>query len=298
MDESIGMMSEAYFASRTTILQWLNSLLGLEYTKIEETASGIAACQIFDALYPGMVKLEKANFAAKRDYEYVTNYKVLQAAFTRAGITKDVDVERLIKGKYQDNLEFMQWVKGFFDGHASEDALIYDGAARRAGLGKVERRSTVSAPPRRTLTTKAQQASARFSAVSRRRADGNASKENIAVVMQASPVVKKSQYDALQSQIDELNQTIDDGESERLFYFEKLREIEVIVQALEDQCVEDGTTLNPPMSEIKAILYRTDGEECDVQDFDESELAADAGYEEEGQEIAYGLPQVDVACSS
>ncbi len=39
MQESIGMLSAAYFASRSQILEWLNSLLGVQYTKIEQTAS-------------------------------------------------------------------------------------------------------------------------------------------------------------------------------------------------------------------------------------------------------------------
>jgi microtubule-associated protein, RP/EB family len=296
MNDSIGMLSEAYFASRTTILHWLNDLLGIQYTKIEQTASGIAACQIFDALFPGLVKLEKANFSAKRDYEFVTNYKVLQAAFVRAGISKEIDVERLCKAKYQDNLEFMQWVKGFFDSHASEDALNYDGAARRAALGKVDRcipaasasvRRAVGGPAARCapVASAPSTRSAARQPVSRRPIGGLASKENRAATsVPASPVVKKSKFDALQAEVDELNQTIDDGETERLFYFDKLREIEVIVQALEDQSIENGAVLDPSIAEIKAVLYRTDPEAEDGG-FDGGE--ADELLPEEGVEGEY-----------
>lgn len=34
--------------------------------------------------------------------------KVLQSAFDRLHIDKHIDVQRLIRGKYMDNLEFMQ----------------------------------------------------------------------------------------------------------------------------------------------------------------------------------------------
>jgi RP/EB family microtubule-associated protein len=35
--------------------------------------------------------------------------------FTKMEVPKHVDVEKLVKGKYQDNLEFLQWMKNFFE---------------------------------------------------------------------------------------------------------------------------------------------------------------------------------------
>jgi microtubule-associated protein, RP/EB family len=260
MNESIGMLAEAYFASRSTILQWLNSLLGLNYTKIEQTASGVAVCQVVDALFPDVVRLEKVNFQAKREYEFIQNYKVLQAAFNRVGIEKKVDVEKLIKGKYQDNLEFMQWVKGFFDQHASDDALQYDGAARRAQLGRsvpvprsapappVSRRGPAPnpAPVRKPATTRANNSNVR-----------DVSKENVSAVQTAN-TVKRSEFDALQLQVDELNQVIEEGDAEREFYFSKLRNIEIVIQSIEDEN-PDGP-LDPALQQIKDILYMTEEE--------------------------------------
>jgi hypothetical protein len=49
------------------------------------------------------------------DYEWVANFKVLQNVFQKMEVTKHVDVEKLVKGKYQDNLEFLQWMKNFFE---------------------------------------------------------------------------------------------------------------------------------------------------------------------------------------
>lgn len=66
---------------------------------------------MMDALHPGAVPLHKVNFLAKYDYEYIRNYKILQEVFTRVGVAKVIEVNKLIKGKYQDNLEFLQWMK-------------------------------------------------------------------------------------------------------------------------------------------------------------------------------------------
>lgn len=68
---NIGMMEGAYFVGRVELLNWLNDLLKLDYTKVEQTCSGMthstckkmflrfptaaAHCQIFDAIYPGAV---------------------------------------------------------------------------------------------------------------------------------------------------------------------------------------------------------------------------------------------------
>ena len=57
----------------------------------------------------------RVDWAAKSSHEYVANYKLLQSAFNKNKIRKHVDVDKLIRGKYQDNLEFCQWLKAFFD---------------------------------------------------------------------------------------------------------------------------------------------------------------------------------------
>jgi hypothetical protein len=44
-----------------------------------------------------------------------------------------VEVAKLVKGKYLDNLEFMQWMKRFYETHAS--GLPYDAVRRRQEAG-------------------------------------------------------------------------------------------------------------------------------------------------------------------
>lgn len=55
--------------------------------------------------------------------------QVLQSVFDSQQITKHVDVSRLVKGKFQDNLEMLQWMKHYFDTHYGGQP--YDAKARR-----------------------------------------------------------------------------------------------------------------------------------------------------------------------
>ena len=43
-----------------------------------------------------------------------------------------IPVDKLIKGRFQDNFEFLQWFKKFFD--ANYDGRVYDGYEARGGI--------------------------------------------------------------------------------------------------------------------------------------------------------------------
>lgn len=112
---TVGMMEGAFFVSRTELLSWINGLLQTSLAKVEQCASGAVYCQIIDACHPNTVAMQKVNWMAKVDHEYIPNYKVLQAAFDRHNIERNIQVDQLIRAKYQDNLEFLQWFKHFFE---------------------------------------------------------------------------------------------------------------------------------------------------------------------------------------
>lgn len=59
--------------------------------------------------------MAKVNWKAKNDYEFIGNLRLLQDAFKKIGIKRYVEVEKLAKAKYQDNLEFAQWLKRYYD---------------------------------------------------------------------------------------------------------------------------------------------------------------------------------------
>ncbi|KAF5095803.1 hypothetical protein D0Z03_001748 [Geotrichum reessii] len=77
------------------------------------------------------VPMGKVKFNVNTEYQYLNNFKVLQSAFTKHQIDRSVPVERLVKCRFQDNLEFLQWFKRYWD--ANYGGHDYDPVARRKG---------------------------------------------------------------------------------------------------------------------------------------------------------------------
>ena len=103
-------------ASRTDLLAWLNELLQINYTKIEQCGTGGAYCQILDSIYGtvylhrvlvshhyehpfihihlvfsfilGDLPMNRVKMNAKHEYEYLANYKVMQNVFKGKKIDK------------------------------------------------------------------------------------------------------------------------------------------------------------------------------------------------------------------
>ena len=72
-----------------------------------------------------------------------------------------VPVDKLVKGKFQDNFEFIQWFKKFFDANARQLRRHYDGVSERGGQPLCGPPASVPATPSRRLL--ARQASCRRS---------------------------------------------------------------------------------------------------------------------------------------
>ncbi|XP_061486757.1 microtubule-associated protein RP/EB family member 1 isoform X1 [Rhineura floridana] len=261
--------------SRHDMLAWINESLQLNLTKIEQLCSGAAYCQFMDMLFPGSVTLKKVKFQAKLEHEYIQNYKVLQAGFKRMGVDKIIPVDKLVKGKFQDNFEFVQWFKKFFD--ANYDGKDYDPVAARQG------QETAPAPalvvpllnkPKKNLGSGGTDNSfVETSELKAARVDCPASLKKTAMIAPTRPMVaqrttvsnktgpgmvKKApggigedESAELIQQINVLKMTVEDLEKERDFYFGKLRNIELI-------CQENEGESDPVLQRIVEILYATD----------------------------------------
>ncbi|GBP07900.1 hypothetical protein EVAR_78062_1 [Eumeta japonica] len=118
--------------SRHDMLAWVNDCLQSNFAKIEELCTGAAYCQFMDMLFPGSVPMKRIKFKTNLEHEYIQNFKILQAGFKKMGVDKVIPVDKLIKGRFQDNFEFLQWFKKFFD--ANYDGREYDAFEARGGL--------------------------------------------------------------------------------------------------------------------------------------------------------------------
>lgn len=63
--QAIGMMEGAFFVPKGDLINWVNTLLELEITSIQQLGTGAVYCQIVDAMFPGKVPMQRINWKAK-----------------------------------------------------------------------------------------------------------------------------------------------------------------------------------------------------------------------------------------
>jgi len=220
--------------SRQELLAWLNNLLQLNITKVEQCGTGAAFCQVFDSIYLD-VPMARVKFNVSTEYAYLQNFKILQNCFTKHQIDRPVPVEQLIKCKMQDNLEFLQWSKKYWDQYYPGGD--YDAVARRKASG---------APP--------------AAAPSTARASGGAKRGTTPTTAGArtrTPLGGAS-ASALQQENASLKESVTGLERERDFYFSKLRDIELLLQQAVELNPEIENEEEGLVKHIQAILYSTE----------------------------------------
>ena len=123
---------KAYFASKSELLTWVSTTLNLEIKSIEETQTGAIFCQLLDAAHPGTIRMNKVNWKAKLETEYISNFKLFQEGLIKNNIEKPINIQRLSKGKNKELIELLQWLYG----HHIElgiDSNNYDAIKKRNG---------------------------------------------------------------------------------------------------------------------------------------------------------------------
>lgn len=241
--------------SRHDIMAWINDTVCLNYSKIEQLCSGAAYCQFMDMLFSGCISLKKVKFQAKLEHEYIHNFKLLQASFKRMNVDKVIPVERLVKGRFQDNLEFIQWFKKFFD--ANYDGKEYDPVLARQGQDALpppnhgeqifnlpkkaaSSPSAGAAAPKSTPSPKSASTPSRPTSAQARKTAGAKSGGDA-----------ESHIAQLNEQVSSLKLALEGVEKERDFYFGKLREIELV-------CQEHGQENIELVQRLMDVLYATD----------------------------------------
>ena len=125
--------NKAYFASKNELLSWASKLLDLELTTLEEMGTGAVFCQLLDACHPGTVKLNKVNWKANSETDYISNFKIFQQGLLTNDINKPIDINRLSKGKQYDLNELLQWIYGYYLNSKDDLRNTYNAKKKRGG---------------------------------------------------------------------------------------------------------------------------------------------------------------------
>ncbi|KAH7728668.1 EBF3-S protein [Aphelenchoides avenae] len=275
--------------SRNDMLMWVNECLQSEFTKIEQLHSGEAYCLFTEVVFPGSIQLKRVKWNSRNELDWLSNWKLVATTWKQIGIERQPQVDKIVKGKFQDNFEFLQWFKKFFD--ANYDGHEYDPVAlrnfeelpkdsKKGGAAQQPSRmpNRTAAAARPTAAPAPQRASSNVSVNS----TGTATKKPATTTPAATrptptfkqpPVsartsaaaaqapsaggVPQQQYDDLQRELEDLRRqlaetdnVISSLETERDFYFQKLRQIEVMAQ-------DSEATGHMDVRAVLNVLYET-----------------------------------------
>ena len=205
--------------------------------------------------------MSRVKFNVNTEYAYIQNFKILQGrptdltplthvekaqedptgTFTKHQIERSVPIESLVKCKMQDNLEFLQWTKRFWDQYFPGGE--YDAIARRKGQ---------AGPP----SSNGPSSSARTSAAGAAARRGTTPTTTGSAARPARAGVGASS--ALTQENTQLKETVAGLERERDFYFSKLRDIELLIQEAVEQDPEIEKDEGRLVKRIQGILYSTE----------------------------------------
>lgn len=249
MSGAIGMMNEGYFVGRKELINWIRQNFDSGFNKIEDLASGVVYCQIVDSIYAGVVPMSKVKMTAKTEVDFIHNFKILQTAFSKKKIDRYIDVDKLSKKSFQYNMEFVQFMKCYWDMHAPNGgggAVFQEAPINEPPIPQQAARKPVAAQKRSTFAASSSPAAAHGSARAEPRMSAGAPRMSAGAAGAAS--------EQLVAEVAELKLSVDNLERERDFYYTKLREVEVLCQGHENEDV-------PFLQDVLAILYKTDDDD-------------------------------------
>ena len=84
-------------------------------------------CQIVDSVHPGSIPKSKLKTSAKTEVDFIHNFKLLQTAFSKNKIDRAIAVDKLSKKSFQMNMEFLQFMKCYWDMHAPNGGGVNGG---------------------------------------------------------------------------------------------------------------------------------------------------------------------------
>ena len=258
--------SQGYFVGRKELIGWVQQYFQPNFSKVEDCASGVVYCQIIDSIYPGAVPMSKVKMGAKTEVDFIHNFKILQTAFSKKRIDRAIEIDKLSKKSFQTNMEFLQFMKCYWDMHAPNG----EGGGMAAPLAEETQAAKNAVPtPEKAKPQKPAMAGgakrAAKPAAKPAEAAGGMPRAAAAAAHGAGGASSAADVAAAQMEVTELKLSVENLERERDFYYSKLREVEVLCQAHEGES-------SPFLHEVLEILYKTD-EADEFVTPDEAEVA-------------------------
>ncbi|XBW38566.1 hypothetical protein QEN19_004154 [Hanseniaspora menglaensis] len=323
--------------SRQQFLNWINDILSLNFTKIEDLGPGSGYLQLLDYINVTMHQNESlpmnqvywtmdvifednlVNAENKRlkiiknpqlagKEQMMANYKLLQKWFQELKITKNIPIEKLVMCKFQNNLEFAQWLFKYFAqmiktrGFDDVDTFceyvkkegLYDPIGRRFTGAKNGSRASSVDSRRSSLISKKSNGSLNGSTLNssavqkqyplRSGSNSSATRRSPSLVkrdnsrnfspsknQRTSSTLAKTHHNMdfdvqethqIQELMTKYENIIQAINSERQFYFDKLRSLELLILAIqENNRINENPELQQLVTHILKILYTNANEE-------------------------------------
>ena len=125
------IINQVYYLPINKLLSWASTVLELnELKNLNQLTTGAVFCQLLDACHPNTVRMNKVNWKAKCENDYISNFKLFQEGLNKNNIQKLIDVQRLIKGTQSKLTELLQWIYGYYINN-KDNYKIYDAKKRR-----------------------------------------------------------------------------------------------------------------------------------------------------------------------
>ncbi|XP_058126671.1 microtubule-associated protein RP/EB family member 1-like [Anopheles ziemanni] len=236
--------------SRIELLAWINRTLLSDFKKVEELCTGAAYCQLMDVLFPGCISIKRVKYCTNVEHDFLSNLRMFQNALVQLKVDRSVPIERLAKGRFQDNFEFLQWFKKFFD--ANYDGKEYDPQAARNHVPMGYGTPNTLRPSQKLNTGSSGGLGA---AMKRAGSNGSTSRLQAAGKGGKNTVSEQKAWEkisTLASNIDDLTVKIQDAEISREYYYKKL----VMIEKLINENTEDEQ--DAFCSKVKEIMYATE----------------------------------------
>lgn len=246
-------------ASKSELISWINSTFDLNYTKVDQCGNGVVYCLIFNSLYPNIINPAKINTNPKTDFQILNNFKLLQFGFNKVNINRNINVDKLIKCRLQDNLEFLQWFSRLWDEKNNSRPISKSSnvlSSRPSPRPSIITHHNPHPISRQSSTIKPQLS--KESPKPSPKLSTNITPITKTTTTKHTPIDKSNEISTLLSKIENLEKFKDGLEIERNFYFDKLRDIEILCQNLLQSKNSINLSTNDLINDILEIMYATE----------------------------------------